>query len=111
MTGSHILDILIALQAAIFSILTLIGVIAPKGSKIGEIAARIGSDIKGQNIKDPDALKKLLEEAWHQSKDMPVQQIPYAILHYLGGAAKMSPEEMVIYAEKMGIENGLPSQK
>jgi len=108
MTGNHVVDVVIAIQAAVYAILTLVGLIAPKGSKVGVIAAKIGTDIKGQTIAhDPEALKKLLEEAWEQSKDMPPSQIAYGILHYLGGAAKMTPEEIVAYAEKMGVEEAL----
>jgi len=108
MTENNVIDVIIAIQAAVYAIMTLVGLIAPKGSKIGVIAAKVGSDIKGQTKgHDPKALKKLLEAAWEQSKDMPPSQVAYGILHYLGGVAKMTPEEMVSYAEKMGIEEGL----
>jgi hypothetical protein len=108
MTGNHVIDVLFALQGMILAIMTFVGLVAPKGSKVGVIAAKIGTDIKGQTVAhDPEALKKLLEEAWEQSKDMPPSQIAYGILHYLGGAAKMTPEEIVTYAEKMGVEEGL----
>lgn len=50
MTGNHWLDILVALQAAIYAITTFVGLVAPKGSKVGVIAAKIGSDIKGQTV-------------------------------------------------------------
>jgi hypothetical protein len=108
MTGNHVIDIIIAIQSAVYALMTLVGLVAPKGSKIGVIAAKVGSDIKGQTKTNaPEALKKLLEAAWEQSKDLPPSQVAYGILHYLGGAAKMTPEEMVSYAEKMGIEEGL----
>lgn len=109
MTGNQTLDIIIAIQSALFGILTLVGALAPKGSVIGAIAARYGSDIKGVTKADPVALKKLLEEAWQQSKDMPPSQIAYGVLHYLGGAAKMTPQEMVDYADKMNIDAALKS--
>lgn len=107
MTGNRVLDIIIAIQSVLFALLTLVGVLAPKGSAIGILAARYGSDIKGVTKADPVALKKLLEEAWQQSKDMPPSQIAYGVLHYLGGAAKMTPEEMVNYADKMNIDAAL----
>jgi hypothetical protein len=108
MTGNHLLDIFIAIQGALYAISTLVGLIAPKGSKIGILAAKIGSDVKGQTKgHDPNALKNLLETAWEESKDLPVKQIPYAVLHYLGGVANLTPEEMVSYAEKMGVDNGM----
>jgi hypothetical protein len=50
MTGNHWLDILIALQSALYAISTLVGLIAPKGSKVGIVAAKVGADIKGQTV-------------------------------------------------------------
>lgn len=50
MTGNHWLDILVSLQAVIYAISTFIGLVAPKGSKVGIVAAKIGSDVKGQTI-------------------------------------------------------------
>lgn len=107
MTGNRVLDIIITIQSVLFALLTLVGMFAPKGSTIGVLAARYGSDIKGVTKADPATLKKLLEEAWEQSKDMPPSQIAYGVLHYLGGTAKMTPEEMVNYADKMNIDAAL----
>lgn len=50
MTGNHTLDIIIAIQGVVSAIGTLIALFAPKGSKIGVMAAKIGADLKGQTV-------------------------------------------------------------
>ena len=50
MTGNHTLDLLLAIQGAISAIGTLIALLAPKGSKVGIMAAKVGSDFKGQTV-------------------------------------------------------------
>lgn len=50
MTGNQTLDIVLAIQGLIVTICTLIGLIAPKGSRIGGIAAKIGTDLKNQTV-------------------------------------------------------------
>ena len=50
MTGNQTIDIIFAIQGLIVSICTLIGLFAPKGSVIGGIAAKIGSDLKNQTV-------------------------------------------------------------
>ncbi len=48
MTGNHYLDIAIAIQGLISAIGTLVALFAPKGSKVGVWAAKVGTDYKGQ---------------------------------------------------------------
>lgn len=48
MTGNRILDVAIAIQGLISAIGTLIALFAPKGSKVGVWAAKVGTDYKGQ---------------------------------------------------------------
>lgn len=50
MTGNHTIDLLLAIQGAISAIASLIALLAPKGSKVGIAAAKVGADLKGQTV-------------------------------------------------------------
>ncbi len=50
MTGNHTLDLILAIQGAISAIASLVALLSPKGSKVGIIAAKVGSDLKGQTV-------------------------------------------------------------
>lgn len=48
MSGNNVIDIVLNILGVISGIASLIGLVAPKGSKVGYIAAKIGTDLKGQ---------------------------------------------------------------
>lgn len=50
MTGNATVDAVQQILGFIMILSTLIGLFAPKGSKVGAIAAKIGADLKGQTI-------------------------------------------------------------
>jgi hypothetical protein len=50
MTGNSTLDLLLAIQGAISAIASLIALLAPKGSKVGIVAGKVGADLKGQTV-------------------------------------------------------------
>lgn len=50
MTGNSTLDLILAIQGAISAVASLIALLAPKGSKVGVVAAKVGSDLKGQTV-------------------------------------------------------------
>jgi len=71
MTGNQTLDIIFAIQGLIVTICTLVGLLAPKGSYVGGIAAKIGTDIKNQTVTVNDTKKKLLKHLLEaQEKEM-----------------------------------------
>lgn len=50
MTGNSTLDLILAIQGAISAVASLIALLAPKGSKVGIAAAKVGADLKGQTV-------------------------------------------------------------